>query len=201
MIAALGVVLFGGCGPTELESGQAVLFAAVPITLIGWLLQMGYRRLLQHIHPAMNGDKRPAVITLIAPAVLLVASCLTRGVANFEDWAGFALVFVGTSYLTLHCMLLVVLARARQGRWFHLSSALPWVVLGTPAVFLAFAGSANDELAGAVELLWVLPGYAGMVAGPVLAIAFGLAVYERRVHARRVAESEPVFPTARVVDR
>ncbi|MEE2828266.1 MAG: hypothetical protein VX498_03680 [Myxococcota bacterium] len=183
------------CGPTEVEVGQVVLLAMIPITLVGWLLQIAYGRLLERVHEGIHNSSRASLASMGGAAALLLASIALRGAQGFWDLVLPAFVWVGTSYLCVHAATMFVLARRFGGRHFHLSSSLPWLVFAPPAVFCAFAGSDEEGPSALLEQLWGVDGPALVIAGPLVLLVFGFALYERKVHAKRLAATRPVTPS------
>ena len=100
------------CGPTEVEVGQAVLLVAIPITLVGWLLQLGYGRLLGQIHTGLHNSSRASLGSMGGAGALLIASIGLRGAQEFGSLVLPGFVWVGTSYLCVHAATMFVLARS-----------------------------------------------------------------------------------------
>lgn len=168
-----------------MESGQAVLLAAPIISLGGALVAAGYAKLWQPLAPSVRFSWRPTLVALI------VLTVLCGGIVFYPpgtgEWVGIALWFVGTSYLTLQLLVLrITLSSAARHRYSLLSLA-PWLVLYLPALVLAYAGSATEELAlFPLIWMWTLPGYGGWVLLPVSLALFVEVVIRRKRLADRL---------------
>ncbi len=176
-------VLVGGCGPTNEEIGQAVLWAAPLITLIGLGAAWGYAALWRPLVAGLRLDVRPGMLVAAVQSAFALATLITPAID--PDLVLVAVHLVGTSYLAaaILALRLSVYRTARHYAWAWLA---PWIVLYPPAIILALAGDSAGA-AGDLQLyIWILPGYGGVVTGPVALLAL-VEVAVRRARARRSA--------------
>ena len=83
------------------------------------------------------------------------------------EWLVIAFWAAGTSYITFLVLALRITATRRLSKLFPYAAILPWLVLLPPAIPLAFVGD-PEVSGGAYQLIWLVPGYAGYVAGPLV---------------------------------
>lgn len=180
----LVALLCCGCGPTEMESGQAVLLAAPFITLVGALLAAGFAKLWRPLIDGLSFRWRTTTIALC------VQSLLCLGIMFFPpgsgEWVGFAMVFVGASYLTVQLVAMRIALSEKLRRHYSVISLAPWILFYPPALVLAYVGSPSTELQAFPGLLWTLPGYGGLVLAPVFVILLIEILVRRKKHADQV---------------
>lgn len=180
----LWALLCGGCEATGMEYGQGILLAAPLITLAGALLSAGYAKLWQPLAETLRFSWRPTLM------VLVVFTALCVGIVFFPpgsgEWIGEALWFVGASYLTLQLLVLRIAVRQGSRKNYSLASLAPWSLLYPPALIFGYWGPATSEVGAFPGLVWVLPGYAGLVLVPVLcALLIEVLVRRKRLADRR----------------
>lgn len=182
-LVLLGLVgLAAGCGPSTREASVAVLLVAGPVVvlvnaLVGllWLL---WRR----VRPELAFRWRPFVEAgFVVSAVGLLAAALPFE-GDVLEWVLIALWAVGTSYLTIFLLVWRIRLSAPDGlAWAH---AIAGAIELVPALLFGFLGATEGALDKPLLVVWMLPGYAGLVAGPL----YGLLLIEALVrwqHARR----------------
>lgn len=195
LFLAFSTLLLSACGPTEVEAGQAVLFSAALITLIGGGVTALFAALWKPLAKNLQFSWRPTLVVIAGQAILQGMVLVFVGTpiegTHVDDWVLTALLTVGTSYLSLQLIVVRVALIERVRRYYSLLSLAPWIVLYPPAVVLGVWGSGDE--AGDIPLsLWILPGYVGMTTLVIL-VVFGVELVFRR---RRLAlsEREPEFP-------
>jgi hypothetical protein len=196
---ALALVFLSACGPTEKESGQAIVLVAPFITLIGLGVTSLFRWLWS---PLVTGESLPRDRPFLVIGALSVM-CLPLVFESHlaDEWILMALHVLGTSYLALLllCLRIGVFLRCRV--LYRHVTYLPWLLLYPSAIFLAYFGSATSETGDFHLQLWLYPGSAGLVSGPLL----GLLVVEvlvRRylLHKREAALALPrPLPVAKIL--
>lgn len=199
-IITLGAaLLLGGCGPTEMEAGQAVLMTAPVATLIGALFASGFATLWQPLAPGVRFDVRPSA-GLIGLQLLVCLGIPFTGAAE-ADWLVAGLWFAGTSYLTLQCICLRLALISGLRRHYTRLSLAPWLLLYGQALWLGYLGSNTAEAEGIAVVLWILPGYLGLVTGPLLVILLVEVTIRRKRLADRIRETAlpRPLPEARIL--
>lgn len=190
------LLLVGGCGPSAREIGQAVLWAAPIITLVVLGLAWGYARLWRPLLEApLRVDWRPAVLVAALQLVIALGTLLRpeldAELVSIAVWA------VGTSHLTLLLLPLRIAVRSGTTAYSWVIPA-PWVLLYPPAILLGLVlHDPGGDLSDAFALLWILPGWAGWVTGPLALIAVAEVVIRRVRRSRRLAAASPAPPVAR----
>jgi len=174
--------MLGGCGPTNEEVGQAVLWAAPLVTLIGMAAAWGYAALWRPL-VSVRLDVRPGMIVAAIQSALALATFVAPAID--PDLVLVAVHVIGTSYLAVAIigLRLSVHRGARNYAWAWLS---PWIVLYPPAVILALMGDAAGAAGDLPLYIWILPGYGGAVTVPIALLAL-VEVLVRRARARRSA--------------
>ena len=187
------LLLLGGCGPTAREIGQAVLWAAPIITILVLGLAWGYARLWRPLlEEPLRVDWRPVVA--VAALQLAVALATLLRPALDGDLVLIAVWVVGTSHLTLALLPLRLALRSGTTAYSWVIAA-PWALLYPPAVMLGLVLHAPaQDLADGAAMLWILPGWAGWVTGPLALIAVAEVVIRRVRRARRLAAQKPAPP-------
>jgi len=199
-IASIGALMvLAGCEPSEVETGQAVILSALPITLIGFALHACYRSMWQPMRPDLRLRARPMIHSSCLLLMLMFAV-----LAVFDDgtteWLVMAFWGVGTSYVTLLVIALRVTAFRRMSKFFPYAAVLPWLVLMPLAIPLAFVGS--TEVSNGYFILWALPGFFGWVAGPLVLVAIIEVVIHTIRYKRREIPTPPPpgLPRARIIE-
>jgi hypothetical protein len=181
LLVLVALACVSGCGPKAREASVAVLVVAGAIVVLAnaivgllWLL---WRR----VRPELGFGWRPFVVVGLAlSGVGLVATALPHG--DMMEWLALALWAAGTSYLTFFLLVWRIRVPAPNGlAWAH---AIAGTLIFLPALPFAFVGSPDAELPDALMWLWVLPGYAGMVSGPLF-VLLGLEALVRWRKVRR----------------
>jgi hypothetical protein len=190
-------LLLGACGPTEKESGQAMLVMAPVITLVGLGLAAVFQRLWSPLADEPELHLRPSWRVMA-----LLVSCTVPLLFDEQledDWIIAALWMGGTTYLTFFLIGLRLCIVSSLRRYYSAQVYLPWLLLYPPALYLAYFGSNEQELGAFPGLLWTMPGYLGLVSGPIFLIMLLEIVVRRHRHAkRRAAEALPrPLPPAR----
>jgi hypothetical protein len=177
---ALLALLTAACGPTSEEAAGAVL-VAVPAALgVGHL----FIRLLVWLWRPLRAlplSARPVLAAMGVAAVAAGLAVLVVGEGLLE-WVPAALALFGTTYLTLLFLawrLWLHHEPASSATWSFFAPLSITVLPGIPLLY-----GVDGPYADAVISGWILIGYGGMVAGPVLLILVGEALL-RRHRARR----------------
>ncbi len=198
----LSSALLSGCGPTELEAGQAVLLVAPLLTLLGAALAGAYRHLWRPIVPKLRFSWGRSLQLAAVQVFVLVAAFLADSSVvssrDLDDLGLFALWWVGTTYLSfaLLCARIAVLSSVQ--RYFSWVSIAPWALLYLPAMWLGFFGSNTAEVGVFPGVLWLFPGYFGLTTVLLLLVFITEVMVRRRrigTAARRALEPAP-FPRA-----
>ena len=176
-------VLAGGCGPTNQEVGQAVLWAAPLVTLVGMAIAWGYASLWRQLVPGLRLDVRPGLVVAAVQSAVALATLIAPEIE--PDLILVAIHLVGTSAMAAAILglRLSVYRSARSYSWAWLA---PWIVLYPPALILALMGDAAGSGGDLALYIWILPGYGGVVTGPIALLAL-VEVLVRRARARRSA--------------
>jgi hypothetical protein len=196
------LLVLGGCGPTAREMGQAVMWAAPMITILVLGLAWGYARLWRPLlDEPLRVDRRPAVLVA---ALQILVGCATLLRPELDgDLILIAVWAVGTSHLTLVLLPLRLALRSGTTAYSWVIVA-PWLLLYPPAVLLGLVlRDPGTDVSDAAAMLWILPGWAGWVTGPLALIAVAEVVIRRVRRARRLAAQKPPPPpvaTARFRD-
>lgn len=187
------LLLLGGCGPTAREIGQAVLWAAPIITILVLGLAWGYARLWRPLlDEPLRVDWRPAAVVAAIQLIIALATLLRPELDG--DLILIAVWAVGTSHLTLALLPLRLALRSGTTAYSWVIAA-PWLLLYPPAVLLGLVlHDPGPDLSDAVAMLWILPGWAGWVTGPLALVAVVEVVVRRVRRARRLAAAAPPPP-------
>jgi len=174
------LVLASGCGPSTREASIAVLVVAVAVIVLAnavvGLLWLPWHR----VRPTLGFRWRPFVLAGLALSVLGMIAEQLPYAGGMSEYLVLALWAVGTSYLTFLLLVWRIRLSARSG--LVEAHAIAGTLMFLPALPLAFVGSTEGDLHDALMVLWVLPGYAGLVSGPL----FGLLLVEALVRWRLV---------------
>lgn len=164
----VALVLASACGPKTREASIAVLVAAGGIVVLANALVGLLWLLWRRVRAGLGFRWRPfVVIGLALSGVGLVAEVVPSG-GSMGEWLVIALWAVGTSYLTFFLLVWRVRLSAPHGlAWAH---AIAGTLMFAPALPLAFVGASQEPLPDALMVLWVLPGYAGFVSGPLFVL-------------------------------
>lgn len=198
LVGGPAALLGSGCGPTEIEAGALALLAVLPALLVGAALQRLYlaaRRRISEAHRGETLDWRPTLLLGALSLGLWIVALLRLPQASVED-VPLAVAFVGTSYMSF---LAIALRLSAGGPSFSWATLLPWAYAAIPGFLLAILGS-HQEASDVILLYFLMPGYVGIVAGPLVLLLFaevGIRVLWRK---RREAAAAPAVPEARVVD-
>ncbi|MBI3074496.1 MAG: hypothetical protein HYY84_20480 [Deltaproteobacteria bacterium] len=185
LIGFASLLIGGGvqCGPTGPQAAYAVLAAAPVVFAAGLALTRLVQWLWQRLDPTLSFRLRPHASLFVA--LLLVAVLTAIKGDRVSRWFGMAFWLYGTSYLSL---LLVTLriwwwrSRPRDLTW---APVVPLVLTLSPTVPLAFETGARSVVEEIAFLIWVFPGYGGIVTGGVLLVlAVEFAIRRGRI-ARR----------------
>ncbi len=176
-------VLAGGCGPTNQEVGQAVLWAAPLITLVGMGIAWGYAALWRQLVPGLRLDVRPGLVVAAVQSAIALATLIAPEIE--PDLVLVAIHLVGTSAMAA-AILGLRLSVYRSARSYSWAWLVPWIALYPPAVILALMGDAAGAGGDLALYIWILPGYGGVVTGPIALLAL-VEVLVRRARARRSA--------------
>lgn len=163
-LVAIAVVLAAtGCGPTRLQTAEAVLLSAPVATAVAlgllWLLLQLWSRVI----PGPPPRWRPALVALGFQTAVAIA-LLARGIdRESDDWWLAALFFVGTSYLV--CVGLIARIALARRSFRGAVGAVIWGWLPFWPLALAFAVDGNAEAAmpDAMATAWMVIGYGGAV--------------------------------------
>jgi len=169
-------ILAAGCGPTSEQAGGVVLLVA-PVAMA--LSALAVRFLLWLWRPA---EKLPLSSR---PALVAAGVCFALGVGaairvdGLDEWILLALALFGTSYLAVALVtwrIWLALDRASASTWSFLPATS---LLVAPALPLAL-GLAGDDFADTVAVIWVYPGYFGLVPLCILVALAAEGVARRR---------------------
>ena len=193
------VLALGGCEPSQIQAGQAILLTALPITVIAFGLHRLYAWLLAPFQD-VPGISRRVLISGLAVLIALFVGVFIKGLEpQTDEWLGVAFVAVGSSYATVFAILLRVFIQVRNERLYSWAPLAPWLLYLPSAMVFAFSGS-SDEPLGAILLLWIVPGYFGWIGGPCLVVVFLEAALRRYFyHRAQRAEPTPGLPRSIVV--
>ncbi len=187
-IFVLATPVVGRCGPTAEDAGRSVMVAAPCAFVVGIGILMLLLRLWRRgRHKDLRLRQRPLIQTtlvLVGGAGVALLSAIWSPWAM--KWIGIALLASGTSYLTLMLVtwrIWFAVKPADSFRWAPLAALL---VYWLPAL-VAAAGLISDAAASKhLGAVWVLPGYFGMVTGP-LVLGLLLEAYFRGRRATRAS--------------
>lgn len=167
VLALVTLALVSGCGPKAREASVALLVVAGAIVVLAngivGLLWLPWRR----VRPELGFGWRPFVDAGLALSGLgLVGALLPHG--DMVEWLGIALWAGGTSYLTFFLLVWRIRVPAPNAlAWAH---SIAGMLIFLPALAFAFFVSPEADLPDVLLWLWMLPGYAGMVAGPLFVL-------------------------------
>lgn len=185
MTSLLVLALAAGCGPSTREASIAVLIVAGAIVVLAnavvGLLWLVWRR----VRPELRFHWQPfATVGLVLSGVGLLAEALATDAA-VSEWLLIALWAAGTSYLSILLLVWRIRLPAPAGlAWAH---AIAGTLMFLPAIPPAFVGSTHGDIADVLMFLWVIPGYAGFVPGPI----FLLLLLEALVRWSRMRSRRP----------
>jgi hypothetical protein len=182
LLGFLALPLVSACGPTPEQSGAAVLLVApvaigvtaLIVRLFVWLWRPVER---------LPISSRPALFAAAGGAVIGVPLALC--VDGVGELLLIALALFGTSYLAIALVfwrIWLALDRASASTWSFVPVAS---LLVAPALPLAL-GLVGADFADFVSIVWVFPGYLGIVP-LVLIAALTVEVLVRRGRARRAS--------------
>jgi hypothetical protein len=179
------LLLACACGPTERESGHAILLMAPLITLGGVGVASLFRALWKPLVSPLSQPLRDCRNLMIA----LVLACLPLFFDKHlnDEWLLVALHAVGTSYLTFLLIGVRLSLSPRNTHLFRYVTYLPWLVLYPPALYFAYVGSTTAEASDFPLQLWWFPGYAGLITGPLFLLLLVEVLVRRYSHHKRLA--------------
>lgn len=172
----LVALLAAGCGPTPEQAMGAVL-VSLPVALgVGHL----FIRLLVWLWKPLRHLPLSARPVLCAMGVAAVAGLLGVLVVGDRllEWVGAALALYGATYLTLLFVTWRIWLQcdpASASTWSFFAPLSVSVLPGIPLLY-----GVDGHYADIVVMGWVLIGYMGLVAGPVLATLVAEALIRRR---------------------
>jgi hypothetical protein len=109
-----------------------------------------------------------------------------------SDWLFAAFLAVGSSYLSLLLLCIRLSVFPSLSKLQRHTYYLPWLVLYPSALYFAFFGSTTSDAGDIHVQLWIMPGYMGLVTGPLLILAlFEVLVRRHQYERRRAAEALP----------
>lgn len=162
------LLLVAGCGPNAREAGVAALVVAGPTVVLASALLWPLWRLWQRTRPELVFRWQPFVYVGLALSGVGLFAAVLPFHGSATEWMVIALWALGTSYLTLVLLVWRIRLSARNGlAWAH---GIACAIQFLPALPLAFFGSTEGELEGPLLAVWMLPGYGGLVAGPIYAL-------------------------------
>ena len=178
-LAVLGLcaALLVGCGPSDVEVGQAMLLSAVPLAAITigieyLFVKIAYRRL----------DTRPRLSAayggaLIAVVVVIAVAGLVIGGLNDGDYVMVVGAVLGAGYGN-YLGPALVLAHLTRHRWAsRVAVTVPIALVVASGLVLTVFGSSDSEVESEVvwvifPLVWKVEYFVGV---GMLALAFGVA--------------------------
>ena len=160
-------VLYIRCGPLAVEAGRGLLLSAPVILLVTALVLALLLRLWRRRLPDLRFPTRALLVTGL---VQLAAGLMVLWPAiadNHMRWAGMGLWLFGCSYLSVTLVAWRLLLHLRP------RAATTWAPLSVMAFYWLPAIPLNaewlpDSVARAMEGVWVVPGFFGLVTGPLL---------------------------------
>jgi len=165
------VLLVSGCGPTDEEAGRAVMLAAPIVLLVGTGIMRFLLFLWRRLEPGLDMSMKPSLVAfwvLAGGAVLSLVGITEPPAASGQtpwqsvtEWLPAALILFGNTSLALWLVTWRVWLLIDPARAFSWSGLPVLAVLLIPAPFMAFGSMApaNDF----IFLVWVFPGYMGIV--------------------------------------
>lgn len=192
------LLLACACGPTERESGHAILLMAPLITLVGVGIASLFRALWKPLLAPLSQPLRDCRNLMIALVLVCLPLFFDRQLDG--EWLPVAFHAVGTSYLTFLLIGLRLSLTPRNTHLFAYVTYLPWLPLYPAALYFAYVGS-TSAAAGDFHLqLWFFPGYAGLITGPLFFVLLIEVLVRRYLLQKRLdAESLPhPLPVARM---
>ena len=201
-------LLLSGCGPSDEEAARAVMMATPLVYLSGMGVMALMLFLWRELEPRLGINWRPVLLGLALACVIGLLSIVgvttdppaansgdttTDGIPGVFEWLGHSIFLYGASYLSL------LLVSWRIWLWRRPATAFTWA--WTPVLFVMMApcpamimfggehSAAMRHFEEAALSLWVFPGYAGMVTGPLLLLAL-IEVWVRIRRKRELGQGE-----------
>jgi uncharacterized membrane protein len=211
IVFATASLLLSGCGPSQEESARAVMMATPVVYLAGMGIMALMLFLWRKLEPRLGINWNPVLLGLALACVIGLLSIVgvtndppntqgrtaTDGIPGVVEWVGFAIVFYGTSYLS------VLLVIWRIWLWRRPATAFTWA--WTPVLFVMMApcpamimstgehSVAMHYFSEAGRFFWTFPGFIGMVTGPLLLLAL-IEVWVRIRQRRRKRPPRDLTP-------
>jgi hypothetical protein len=176
LASALAVLLLAaGCGPTPEEAARAVLVTLPVAIAVGHL----FARLLTWLWRPLGRPPIAARPALVAMAVATAAATIVLVVGGDAvlEWVGAALALYGATYLVLSFVawrLWLHIHPETPGSWSFIAAQSISVFPGLPLLY-----GVDGQYADAVITGWIVVGYMGLVAGPILLILIVEALVRR----------------------
>lgn len=191
LLAATAATIPIRCGPTDQEAATAVLMAAPAVLVVSLGLLLLLLKLWRRVDPALTMRPAPLGWLFVGLSVAGLAQVPLATELGAIDLVPIAIWAFGTSYLTILLVLWRVMLAKRPGSAFTVAPIVPMLVLTLAGVPMALGLTGDHDFGGTfytrvVGILWVYPGAAGIVAGPLL---LGLLI-EAMVRARRARSPE-----------
>jgi hypothetical protein len=159
----------GKCGPDNEEAARAVMFSAPLALAAGMGLLACMLWLWRKVRPELSIDWKPSLVTLAVLGLGLLLSFVGMSEeAEVARWYPAGLLAMGVSYLAVLLVAWRIWLLAEPRRAFTWSFLPAMVIMLWPCPFMLAWGSESWE--GIMLVLWVLPGYMGLVCGPLLAV-------------------------------
>ncbi len=163
------VILTGiQCGPSDQEIAGGVLIAAPVALALGWLFFRSLAAAVRRHSTEPAWDQRPVRAAIAASAIVAVATAIALSKTGAGKAAVPALWVYSASYLAILAGVWLAWARFDPGRAFTWAWLPVTVLQLVPAALVA----ANVMPADWVGVLWIWPGYFGLVTLVVVAVAW-----------------------------
>jgi len=182
-------LLLSGCGPTDEEAARAVMMVTPLVYLAGLGLMALMAFLWRKLKPELSLKWKPLLVGLILAIIIGALSFVgvtietpkdsgwftstTDGIEGVMEWFWAALIFYGTSYLTL------LLVCWRIWLWRRPATAFSWswipvnllMLLPCLPMILGYKFMGYKFISDFAEIIWIIPGYVGLVTAPLFIIA------------------------------
>lgn len=179
-----------------------MLVAAPLFFAVGLMIQLMFLGAWQRIEPRIRFDRRPHLVALAIMSITILLAFVgiqdknvpddvsARGVDGVTEWIAAAVMLGGSSYLSLLMLTTRVwLAMSPRGA-FTWSFVVPLTLFVLPALMAAF----GSGLSSFFVVVWVYPGYMGIVTA-VLALVLVIELVSRlRKKAKQMGMRPPPPP-------